>query len=159
LTRIMNPTPLNLGPEAAAEPPINRLTLQIIRDAIRLKADAILLELDLEIHLQAHEEWKAFQQALQAKSLTKDQIPFKLGRLPNSCEVTYIIGGKREQMRPLSGELFGNVVNILLLAMGIPPWTKGVISAPLETIKPTSKWIFESNNVTRQIHLQRIRSK
>jgi hypothetical protein len=155
----MNSTPLNLGPDATAGPPINRLTSQIIKDAIHLKADAILLELDMELHLKAHEEWKTFQQALQAKSLTEDQIFLKLGKLPNACEVIYIIGGKREQMKPLSGELFGNVVNILLLATGVAPWTKGEISVPLETIKPASKWTLESNDVTRRIHLQRIRTK
>jgi hypothetical protein len=82
-----------------------------------------------------------------------------LGKLPNACEVIYIIGEKREQMAPLSGELFGNILNILLLASGVPPWTKGETSAPLETIQPTSKWMLESNDVTRRIHLQRIRAK
>jgi hypothetical protein len=109
----------------------------------------------MELHSKAHEEFRAFQQALEAKSLTIDQIFFKLGKLPNACEVSYTIGGKRAQMTPLSGELFGNVVNILLLATGVSPWTKGEISVPLETIKPASKWMLESK---RRIHLRRIRT-
>ena len=152
----MSADPLNLKPDETTAP-IIRLTLQIIGDAIKLKADAILLELDTELHREAHGALKVLRQAQQEKSITIDRFFFELARLPMACKLIYEIGGKQQEMAPLSGELFGNFINILLLATGIPPWTKGLISAPLETVKPTSKWMLESNDVTRRIQLRRIR--
>jgi hypothetical protein len=61
-------------------------------------------------------------------------------------------------MPSASGELFGNVTRILLLAAGIPVWTKGEISAPLETINPASRWMLESKDLTRRVELRQIRA-
>jgi hypothetical protein len=156
----MSATVLDLNPDPT-ERPIVRLTLGIIKDAVLLNADAILLELDKELHLKFLEEWEVARQSLREKSLTKEQFMeqlfFELGKLPNACEVIYVIGGKREQMTPLNGELFGNFVNILLLATGIPPWTKGEVHTSFETIKPRSKWTFESRDITRRVEFKRIR--
>jgi hypothetical protein len=149
----MNATPLNLKPDSATAPTIS-LTLQLIKEAIKLKAEAIRLELDMELHLKVHEEMKAINQD---KSQTVDELFFKISRLPKAFGVTFTINGVQNQMPSASGELFGNVTRILLLAVGIPVWTKGEISAQLETINPASKWILESKDLTRRIELRRIR--
>jgi hypothetical protein len=154
----MKADPLNLKTDPATAPMI-RLTLKIVEDAIRLNADVILLELDMELHMKAREELIALKQSLQEKSITKDQYFFKFGRLPDAGEVIYVIGGKRKQMPPFHGELFECVVRILLQACGMAPWTKGEISGPLETVNPASKWILESKDLTRRIELRRIRKQ
>jgi hypothetical protein len=159
----MNTTPLNLKTDSATAPTI-RLTLQLIKDAIKLKAEAIQLELDVELHLKVHEEMqklnKEMMTAVKIKNKSKavDEMIFKLCQLPNAFGVTYTINGVENQMTPANGELFGNVIRILLLAAGIPVWTKGEISAPLETINPASKWMLESKDLTQRIQLRRIRA-
>ena len=153
----MSNTPLNLKRDSTTDPTI-KMTLQIIKDAIILKADAILLELDTELHLKVHEELESLRQLLENKSLTVDQFFFKIGRLPNAFGVTYTINGVQHQCPSASGELFGSVINILLIAVGIPYWTKDEISTPLETINPASKWMLESKDLTQRIQLQRIRA-
>jgi len=159
----MNTTPLNLKTDSATAPTI-RLTLQLIKDAIKLKAEAIQLELDVELHLKVHEEMQKLNKEMMAavkiknKSKAVDEMIFKLCQLPNAFGVTYTINGVENQMTPANGELFGNVIRILLLAAGIPVWTKGEISAPLETINPASKWMLESKDLTQRIQLRRIRA-
>jgi hypothetical protein len=150
----MNATPLNLKTDSATAP-IIRLTLQLIKDAIKLKAEAIRLELDMELHLKVHEEMKVINLN---KSQTADELIFKITRLPNAFGITYTINGVQTPMPSANGELFGNVTRILLLAAGIPIWTKGEISAPLETIDPASKWMLESKDLTQRIQLRRIRA-
>ena len=66
------------------------MTLQIIKNAVILNADAILLELDMELHLKVHEEMKAINQD---KSQTVDELFFKISRLPNAFGVTFTING------------------------------------------------------------------
>jgi hypothetical protein len=150
-------TPLNLKRDSPTDP-TTKLTLQIIKDAVILNADAILLELDTELHLKVHEELESLRQLLENKSLTVDQFFFKIGQLPNTFGVTYTINGVQDPTPSVSGELFGSVINILLLAVGIPYWTKDEISTPLETINPTSKWMIESKDLTQRIQLRRIRA-
>jgi hypothetical protein len=161
LDGIMNATPLNLKPDSATAPMI-RLTHQLIKDAIKLKAEAIRLELDMELHLKVQEEMQKLHEKTMAvvekRSEAVDEMLFKIGRLPNAFGVTYTINGVENQMTPANGELFGNVIRILLLAVGIPVWTKGEISAPLETINPASNWMLESKDLSRRVELRRIRA-
>jgi hypothetical protein len=91
---IMSNTPLDLKPDSTTGPPI-KMTLQIIKNAVILNADAILLELDMELHLKVHEEMKAINQD---KSQTVDELFFKISRLPNAFGVTFTINGVKNQM-------------------------------------------------------------
>ena len=154
----MNKTQLDLKPDATTEPMI-RLALQIIKDAVVLNADEILLELDVDLHLKVHQEMESLMQLFYKKKLlTADEFFFKMDRLPNAFQISHSTNGIRDQKPSANGELFGNVTRILLLATEVPPWTKGEISAPLETINPVSKWMFESKDLTRQVQLRRIRA-
>ena len=171
----MSTSPLNLDFKEAAEP-IIRLTLTIIKDAIRLKADAILLELDLETHLTTHksrgliiEKYKrpSFFEAIFKKRFkdfyrfgesTVEKMFFELGRLPNALKVTFIIRGVEKNMPSANGGLFEDITQVLLVAAGVPAKTNGEVSAVIETVKPVSKWRLESKDLTRQIHLCRIRA-
>ena len=157
---MMIATPLNLTPDSKVAPVI-RLTHMLIKDALMLRAEEILLELDVELHAKTHEELKRLNEEM-AKSGKTLQIGgeffFKLMHLPNAVGVTYTINGIPNQRPSMNGELFGNIVSILLQACGIAPWTKGNISAPLETINPASKWILESKDLTRLVQLRRIRA-
>jgi hypothetical protein len=159
LNIIVSNTPLDLKPDSAPAPMIH-LTHQLIKDAIKLKAEAIRLELDMELHLKVHAEMVKMHEEMMSHVKNTPQIIdehfSKLGRLPNAFGVIYTINGVENQMTPVNGELFGNVIRILLLAVGIPVWTKGEISAPLETINPASKWMLESKDLTRRVELRRI---
>jgi hypothetical protein len=150
-------TPLNLNIDSTENPTV-KLTLTIIRNAIILKADAILLELDTELHLKVHEELESLRRLLENKSLTFEEFIFKSDKLPNAFRVTHIINGVQDPVPSITGELFGSVINILLNAVGIPYWTKGEISTPLETINPPSKWMIESKDLTQRVELNRIRA-
>jgi hypothetical protein len=70
--------------------------------------------------------------------------------------VTYTINGIPDRQLPTSGEIYGNIVNIYLLHAGIPHWTKGEISMPLETINPLSKWLLISSDIARRVELKKI---
>jgi hypothetical protein len=153
----MSASVLNLTPDST-ERPIVKMTLQIIKDAVRLNADAILLELDMELHLRTQKEYGALVQLRDKKLLTHEQFFFKFSRLPTAFNITYTIEGKPDPTPSANGELFENVVRIILLTTGIPPWTKGEIVTSFETIKPTSKWTFESKDLTRRAQLKRIRA-
>jgi hypothetical protein len=150
-------TPLNLKNDSTTDPTI-KLTLSIIRSAVSLKADAILLELDTELHSKVHEELESLRQLLENKSLTVEQFFFKADKLPNAFGVTYIINGVQDPAPSISGELFTSVINILLLAIGIPYWSKDKVSAQLETINPATKWMLESDDLTQRIQLRKIRT-
>ena len=153
----MSTTPLDLKRDATTEPPTG-LTLQIISNAVKLNAGAILLELDVEQHLKVQEEMKSLLQRVNNKTLTVEQLFFKTWKLPQALSITFLIAGEWSQMPSVNGELFGNITKILLIAAGIPPWTKADISTPLETINPVSKWTLESKDITRQLQLRRIRA-
>jgi hypothetical protein len=145
---------LSRDPEAA---PILKLASQIIKDAIALNADAILMELDVELHLKVQQEMAALNEALEKKSITADRCFFELGKLPGAFHLTHIIDGKSHPAPSGNGELFGHIVRIFLLTMDIPPWTKDEISASFETIKPVSRWTFKSKDLTRRVEFKRIR--
>jgi hypothetical protein len=55
------------------------------------------------------------------------------------------------------GDLFEDIVRILQVAAKVSPKTSGEVSGVIETIKPVSKWMLESKDLTRQIQLKRIR--
>ncbi|HEV2695045.1 MAG TPA: hypothetical protein VG347_19275 [Verrucomicrobiae bacterium] len=148
----MESKPLNLKAEPDAEPMV-RLALQLFIDAAALKADTILLELNMGLHLKEQEEIKAiFQNKLKSVA----EFEFKMSQLPKPFMVTYMINGIPDRQLPTSGEIFGNIVSIYLLHAGIPHWSKGEISTPLETINPISKWLLISDDVTRRVELKEI---
>ena len=166
---------LNLDHDSAKEP-INKMALCIIRDAIKLGVDGILLELDLELHSKFKKESEPIRKKYRRPSFyeaifkrrfkdyfcfgkpTIEKMFFELGQLPNALKVTYIINGVEENMPSTNGGLFEDVTQILLVAAGVPPKTSGEISGVIETIKPTSKWRLESKDLTQRIQLQRIRA-
>jgi hypothetical protein len=156
----MTATPLNLKSDSE-EAPIIRLAHQLVKDAVKLRADKIMLELDVELHAKTHEELKRLNEEI-AKSGKTLQIGgeffFKLMHLPDAVRISYMTNGIPSQLPSMNGELFGNIVSILLQACGIAPWTKGNVSARLETVNPVSKWILESKDVTRELQLRRIRA-
>jgi hypothetical protein len=142
----MTAIPLNLKPDSEVAPVI-RLTHMLIKDALRLRAEEILLELDVELHAKTHDELIKLNEEMAKTGKTLEiggEFFFKLTHLPKAVGVTYTINGIPNQQPRMNGELFGNIVSILLQACGIAPWTKSNISAQLETINPASKWIFES---------------
>jgi hypothetical protein len=165
---------LNLDRDSAKEP-INELVLCIIKDAIKLGADGILLELDLELHSKFEKESKPIREKYRRPNFyeaifkrrfkdyfcfgkpTIEKMFFELGQLPNALRVTYIINGVEKNMPSANGGLFGDITEILLVAAGVPPKTSGEISGVIETIKPTSKWIIESKDLTQRIALRKIR--
>lgn len=147
---------LNLTPDST-EGPVVALTLQIIKNAVRLNADAILLELDVDLHGKAQKEYEVLVEMRDTRSLTDDQFFFRFSRLPTAFNITYTIAGKPAPAAPISGELFENVVGVMLAATDIPPRTEGEIAASLETIKPTSNWTVESKDLRRRVELIRIR--
>ncbi|MDD5140568.1 MAG: hypothetical protein PHY43_09960 [Verrucomicrobiales bacterium] len=171
---------LNLDHDLAKEP-INRLVLQIIKDAIKLGADGILLELDLELHLKVEKESEVVREKyrrptfyeaifkkrfkdylrfekLSFRKLNVSRMFFELGQLPNALKLTYIINGVEKTMLPIRGCLFEDISQILSVAAGVTPKTSGEVSGVIETIKPVSKWMLESKDLTRQVQLRRIRA-
>lgn len=173
-------TSLNLDCDSAKEP-VNKLSLQIIKDAIKLGADGILLELDLDLHLKVERESEAIRekyrrptlfeaifkkkfkdyvhfQKLSFRKLNVSRMFFELGQLPNALKLTCIINGAEETMTPIRGCLFEDIIQILLVAAGVTPKTSGEVSGVIETIKPVSKWMLESKDLTRRIQLRRIRA-
>src|ERR1700685_4494211 len=173
-------TSLNLDDDSVKES-INRLVLQIIKDAIKLGADGILLNLDLELHLKVEKESEVVREKyrrptfyeaifkkrfkdfvrfekLSFRKLNVSRMFFQLGQLPNALKLTYIVNGVEEAMTPIRGCLFEDITEILLVAAGVPPKAKGEASGVIETIKPVSKWILESKDLTQQIQLRRIRA-
>lgn len=175
----MNNAPLDLKHDSTAAP-IIKLTHQIIKDAVILKADAILMELDTELHLKVQKESEAirekhrrpsFYEAIFKKrfkdyfrfeksSFRKSNIEkmfFELGRLPMALKATYLIDGVQQTWPSFHSELFADVIRILQVAAGVSPKTSGEVSAIIETVKPASKWILESKDLTRRIQLRRIR--
>ena len=166
---------LNLDRDSAKEP-INKMALCIIRDAIKLGADGILLELDLELHSKFEKESKPIREKYRRPSFYEsifkrrfkdyfcfgrpaiEKMFFELGQLPNALKVTYIINGVEKNMPSANGGLLEDVTQILLAAAGVPPKTSGEISGVIETIKPTSKWKLESKDLTRRIALLKIRA-
>lgn len=166
---------LNLDLDSAKEP-INKLALCIIKDAMKLYADGILLELDLELHSQFEKESKPIREKYRRPNFyeaifkrrfkdyfcfgkpTIEKMFFELGQLPNALKVTYIINGVEENMPSANGGLFEDIIQILLVAAGVPPKTSGEVSAVIETIKPASKWRLESKDLTQRIELRRIRA-
>ena len=171
---------LNLDYDLAKEP-LNKLVLCIIKDAIKLDADCILLELDLELHLKAQAQYEAidkkhrrpsFSEAISQKRITdyfrfwranfrKLNIQrrfFEIGKLPTTLRLIYIVNGVQEIMPSVHGGLFEDIVRILQVAAKISPKTTGEMSGVIETIKPVSKWMLESKDLTQQIQLKRIRN-
>jgi len=174
----MNNAPLNLKPDSTAEP-IIKLTHQIIKHAVILKADAILMELDMELHLKVEKEIKGifkkyrrptFHEAifknrfkdyvrfakLSFRKLNVSRMFFELDQLPKALKVTYIINGVQEATPSVGGALFEDIIRILLTAAGVPPKANSEVSGAIETIKPVSKWMLESKDLTRRIELRRI---
>lgn len=171
---------LNLDSDLVKEP-VNRLALKIVKDAIKLHANGILLELDLELHLKVEKESAAIRkkygqptlyeaifkkrfkdylrfERLSFRKLNVSRMFFELDRLPDAVKVTYIINGVEETMTPIRGCLFEDIIQILSVAAGVEPKTSGEVSGVIETIKPVSKWMFESKDLTRQVQLNRVRS-
>jgi hypothetical protein len=83
---------------------------------------------------------------------------FEFGQLPNAMKLTYNVNGVEEAMTPIRGCLFEDITEILLVAAGVPPKANGEVSGAIETIKPASKWMLESKDLTRRIQLRRIRA-
>src|SRR5476649_2289741 len=124
---------LNLARDSAKEP-INKMVLCIIRDAIKLGADGILLELDLELHAKFEKESKPIREKYRRPNFyeaifkrrfkdyfcfgkpTIEKMFFELGQLPNALKVTYIINGVEENIPSTNGGLFGDITQILLVA-------------------------------------------
>jgi hypothetical protein len=166
---------LNLDRDSAKEP-INKMVLCIIRDAIKLGADGILLEFDLELHAKFEKESKPIREKYRRPNFyeaifkrrfkdffcfgkpTIEKMFFELGQLPNALRVSYIINGVEKNMPSANGGLFEDATQILLVAAGVPPKTSGEISGVIETIKPTSKWKLESKDLTQRIELRKIRA-
>jgi hypothetical protein len=153
----MSTVVLNLKYDSTASPSI-KMFLEIIKHAVLENADAIVLELDTELHLKVQEELAMLVEARDQKLLTPDQYFFKLSRLPTAFSITYLIAGKPEPNPSANGEFFGDFIRFILVETGIPPWTKGQVSTSFETIKPVSKWTFESKDLTRLVELKRIRA-
>jgi hypothetical protein len=170
----------NLDRDSAKEP-INKLVLCIIEDAIKLGADVILLELDLELHLKAQKQYEAidkkyrrpsFSEAISQKRIADyfrfwranfrrlniERRFFEISKLPTGLRVIFIVNGVQETMPSTCGELYEDIIRILQVAAGISPKTKGEVSGVIETIKPISKWMFESKDLTQRIQLRRIRA-
>jgi hypothetical protein len=166
--------PLNLDTYSTSEP-LNKLVLTIIKNAISVGADAILLELDLELHTKVEKASEAirakyrrpdFYEAIFRRRFkdyfcygksTVEKMFFELGQLPNALKVTHIINGVEEATPSARGSLFEDITQILLVTAGVPAKTTGEVSAVIETIKPVSKWIIESKDLTQRIQLKRIR--
>jgi len=171
--------PLNLEWDSA-NPPVEKLALQIIKDAIILGADSVLLELDLELHLEAEKEGDVIRekyrrptfyeaifkkrlkdylrfQKTSYRELSVNRMFFELGQLPKAIKFTHTKSGVDEIMLPIYGCLFEDIKKVLLIAAGVTPKTSGEASGAFETIKPVSKWRFESKDLTRQLQLKRIR--
>jgi hypothetical protein len=165
--------PLNLAYDSARKP-IDKLALQFIKDAIKLGADAIFLELDLELHVKVEKESEPIREKYRRPNFYEaifkgrfrdyfyygkpsiEKMFFELGQLPNALEVTYVINGVEKDMLPAHGSLFEDITRILLAAAGVPPKTSGEVSAMIETMKPISKWRLESRDLTRRIELRRV---
>ena len=178
----MSVKPLNLKHDLTlTAEPLVRLTFQIIKDAIKLGADGILLELDLELHLKAQTQYEgidkkyrrpSFFEAIFQKRITDyfrfwranfrrlniQRRFFEIDKLPTALRVIYIVNGVQETMPSVYGDLFEDIVRILQTIAGISPKTKGEVSGVIETIKPISKWMLESKDLTQRIQLQRIRA-
>ena len=151
---------LNLDTYSTSEP-LNKLVLTIIKNAISVGADAILLELDLELHTKVEKVSEAirakyrrpdFYEAIFRRRFkdyfcygksTVEKMFFELGQLPNALKVTHIINGVEEATLSARGSLFEDITQILLVTAGVPAKTTGEVSAVIETIKPVSKWIIE----------------
>ena len=165
---------LNLHYDSAKES-LNKLVLCIIKDAIKLGVDSILLEVDLELHLKVqkaseviHEKYKhpSFFEAI-FKSRFKDYFSFgrttiekmffELGQLPQVLRIIYSINGVQEAMPSACGNMFVDIVRILQSSGGIAPNTNREVSATIETVKPVSQWNLESKDLTQKIELKRIR--
>jgi hypothetical protein len=156
--------------------PLNKLVLCIIKDAIKLGADGILLELDLELHAKVEKQSEVIREKYRSPTFyeaifkgrfkdffcfgkpTIEKMFFELDQLPNALKVAYIINGVEEATPSTRGSLFEDISRILLAAAGVPSKTSGEVSAIIETIKPISKWRIESKDLTREIQLQRIRA-
>ncbi len=170
--------PLNLRCELDSKP-IPKLISLILSQAIYEKAECIILELDLELHLKAQAQYEAidkkyrrpsFSEAIFQKRITdyfrfwsanfrKLNISrrfFEMDKLPTALRVIYIVNGVQNTMSSASGNLFEDIVQILQIAAGISPKAKGEVSSVIETIKPISKWTLESRDLTKQIQLKRI---
>ena len=129
-----------------------------VNDAVFQNADAITFELDKELHLKVREEMKSLKQLLDNGAQTVDRYFFELNKLPKAFGISFRIGEVQDPLPSANGELFGNVIRILLLAAGIPYWTKDEISAQIETINPASKWLIESKDLSCRVQLRRIRA-
>ena len=166
---------------SSAREPVNKMVLCIVKDAIKLGADGILLELDLESHLKVQKESEAIREKYRRPSfyeaifkkrfkdyfrfekssfrkLNIEKMFFELAQLPMALKVTYLIDGVQQTMPSFHGELFADVIRILQVAAGVSPKTSGEISAIIETVKPASKWMLESKDLTQRIQLRRIRA-
>jgi hypothetical protein len=145
--------PLNLDIHSTREP-IDKLVLTVIKDGIALGADGILLELDFDLHLKVQKESEVIREKYRrptfyeaifkkrykdffcyGKSMVEKMF-FELGQLPMALKVAYSINGIQQLTPPVRGELFADII---------------------ETIKPVSKWMLESEDLTRHVRLRRIR--
>jgi hypothetical protein len=176
----MSVEPLNLKGDLAAKPTA-RLTFQIIKNAIKLGADDILLEFDLALHLKAQAQYEAlkkkhrrpnFFEAISQKKikdyfrfwnanfrkLNNERMFFEMGKIPRALKVIFVIKGIREVTPSVSSFLFEDMIHILQDAAGIPRKLQGEISGFIETVKPISKWLIESKDLTQYIHLKCIRN-
>jgi len=176
----MNHAPLNLKYDSTAAP-IIKLTHQIIKHAVILKADAVLMELDTELHLKVEKESEVIREKYRRptfyeaifKKRFKDYIRFKklsyrklivsrmffeLNQLSNALKVIHIINGIEQAMPSARGCLFEDITRTLLIAAGVPPKTTGKVSGMIETINPISKWRLESKDLTRRIELRKIQA-
>ena len=84
-----------------------------------------------------------------------DKIIFELAQ---DFQITRLTGAKESKSAPASANLYEVTIRILLTATEIQYWTKGEVSAPLETVNPISKWMLESKDLTKRVELRRIRA-
>jgi hypothetical protein len=121
------------------------------------RTDSIIFELDLELH--AKEEAERVKQLEVLSAATKIEQPASsLKTSTPAFTIKQMTGDKEYQFVPPPSHLFDPVVRVLLAAAEIPYWVKGRVSGELGTVNPDSRWQLESEDVTRRIHLKRIRA-
>ena len=146
--------PLDLAVKSA---PANGLVAQLLIQAIRDKADVVTFKLDRDLHLKTKDAWESVMATMKLPNDPDDFISL-LNSQPKAFQIIFRIGDKKQNQTPIHGNLFEPTVRILLLAVEVPYWIKGDVSAGFETVNPVSKWLLESKDLTRQVELRRVRS-
>jgi hypothetical protein len=132
----------------ASQLPVAKMANLLLCQAIEADADYIVFELDLEAH----------REIIAERENIADTHLADMKKFPTAFRITLKIGETEKKLSPANGYLFELVMRVLLNAVEIPYWKKDEISAELETVNPSSKWVIESKDLTQQIQLRRIRA-